>query len=297
METKKVTTRTGNPAWIKKAQQEKSKIDGNVYYFQLIKSYENITPRDKETNELSANPYPSIYWLANEGVALDSETGKQRKWRYIFGYPSIWEDEQTPTPSKNQIADAKNCIEFKKGILIVRGNNQSLLQAIMVQDSFEGNEIPLSNVPKVFRQLDETATLEKEGEGLDSEYEAMKFANESSISEMLPIAMALGIDISNSDEDMPQIKIKFKKAAKSNPTAFLKQTLNPKNQALYIFNKALQMGVISGSVKEHELVMVDTGVSLFPINSFKDISEQLAIMVMSNDEKANKLYEQLKRQL
>jgi hypothetical protein len=92
------------------------------------------------------------------------------------------------------------------------------------------------------------------------------------------------------------IRIKFKKIAKLNPKAFVKQLNNPKNQIKYVMTKALQNNVISGSVKEHELTMVDTGVALFPINSFKDIAEQLSVLVMSNDDKANKLYEQLKRQ-
>lgn len=296
MEATQEKKKIGNPNFGKKTK-EKVGIDKNIYYFQLIKSYEREAPRDRDTGELTTNPYPVIFMLPNGGVALDSETGEYRRWRYVYGYDSIWEDEQIPTPSKLQLEDQRNYIEFRKGLLKVVGTNKALLKALLVQDSFEGNEIPVENVPKLFRQVDETADLIKEGEDLDIEYKALKFANESDMSEMLPVAMALGIDVSNAEEDAPQIRIKFLKKAKENPKAFVRQTLDPRNKIKYIMTMALQKGIISGSVKEHELVMVDTGVGLFPINSFKDISEQLTTMVMSNDDKATKLYEQLKKQI
>lgn len=299
-----VAKRTGNPNFGKKKTTSVESDAWGIepdksYTFQLTQTHEKNKPRDKETGEMVGMPYPELFWLPNAGVALDRVTGQQRRWRYVYGYSSIWEDEQTPTPSKQQIEDQRNFIEFKKGLLIIKGTNAPKIMALLVQDTYEGNENPIQQLPKTFKMVDATAELQSEGENIDLEFEALYFAQKSTLEEMLPVAMALGIDISNADdeEERELIRINFKKKAKENPKAFLKQVKNPRNEIKRIMTVALQRGIISSSAKEGYLTVVESGVNLFPINSAGDVPEELVHLVMSNDDKANKLYEQLKRQL
>jgi hypothetical protein len=57
--------------------------------------------------------------------------------------------------------------------------------------------------------------------------------------------------------------------------------------------KALSKNIISGTTGQ--LVMVETDKVLFPINKNSDIAEQVATLVMQNDEQASLLYTQLKK--
>lgn len=293
--------KTGNPNFGKKKPTTDAwGIDAKqIYYFQLCQTHEKNKPKDAETGELRGGLYPEIQTLPNEGVALDPITNLQRRWRLVYGYSSIWTDEQLPEPTKQQLEDNRNYIQFHRGLLKIQGVNAPKIMALLVQDSYEGNENPIQQTPHIFRMLDETKELFNKEDLLDIEFEAMNHAKNCSYEEMLPVAIILGIDTSATDDEEGQrtIRAKFKQKAKDNPKAFLKMVKNPRTEVKGNISMALKKGLISSATNRGYLTVVETGVTVLPINSDGDIEELFTCMVMAEDEKAVKLYNQLKKQL
>lgn len=267
-----------------------------VYTFQLVQTHEKVKPVDSETREPTANPYPPLYMVPSSGLAYDSKLGIQRAWRYVYNQPSIWLDEQTkPEPRPQDIAHERNDIIFRKGFLKVNGNNATLMQALMVQDVFEGNENPLENKPKVFRLIDEDKEMNKVKSNIDVAYEAETQARNAILEDMLPIASVFGIDVSNPDERADRIRTAFILQAKQTPEAFLKQFVNPRNKIVYTFRKALDKNIIK--VEENKVIMVDSNRIVYEVNPDKDVAEQSASLVIAHDEKVERIYDQLERLL
>jgi hypothetical protein len=288
-----VATRKGNPNFGKKKEDKKESFDpSKLYLFKLMNSNETAKPRDDKSGEILDNPYPPVRFLSSEGLANDPETGRPRRWRYVQGFP-IWLDEQiSPNlePSKSQIESESNLLQFDKGFLKIQGD-EAKLHALLLNNKYEGNDNPYRNVPKEFTLVDADEELFKLEADIDSAYEAMKFANEATIDDIIPVAMALGINVDDSHE---KIKAQFKIKAKTMPEAFMKQVLNPRNEIKAVIAKALKKNIIEG--KDNQIVMVDTGVVILEIDTKKDIVEELATLVLLEDNRAKKLYEQLKRQ-
>lgn len=294
METSVEKKKMGNPNFGKKKKEGVDSL--KTYRFQLIKTHEKVKPRDRDTGEMLENPYPPIYIAANSGVAYDAETDQVRRWRYLYGYPSIWEDEQTnPEPSPQQLAHERNDIIFRQGFLTVRGNDKAKIQALKVQDAFEGNENPLEDKPRIYRLLDENLELNKIRSSADAAYEAETEARNSSLEDMLPIASVFGIDVTNPEENADKIRTAFILRAKSDPQAFLKQVVNPRNTIVFKFRQAFQKNILS--VVEGKVIMVDTQRVLFEVNPDKDAAEQAASSVLAREDKAEKAYEQIGRLL
>ena len=295
METTVEKKKIGNPNF--GAKKKEPVLDTRKrYVFVLTETHESAKGRDKDTNELSHNPYPPIYIVPNSGVAFDPETKQPRRWRYLHNYNSIWVDEQlTPEPSKQDLESDRNSLIFRNGHLGVMGHEVAKMKALMVQDAYEGNENPLEHKPKIFRLINEDLELEKVESGIDAEYEALKIANEYKIEDLLPAAMVLGINVDNYEENQAKIRAQFKIKAKQMPRAILQNIANPKNEIKYIFTLALQKDIVSSSKVDGKLVMVETNNPLLEINSNGDVADQLATMVMSRDERATKVYESLKR--
>lgn len=260
--------------------------------FKLINQYDLIKPKDADTGQIVDNPYPPIYIATNEGVAKDAK-GEYRQWRYLFGYKTIWVDEQTkPVPTKNQINSEKNDIIFKGGFLRVKKDDTAKIQALMLNDAFEGNEDPVNDIPKVYELIDDTAAARKLRSLADVAFEAESEARSCSVEEMLPIAQLYGIDTTQ-DEDM--IRTAFIFQAKQNPAKFLENVANPKFKVKYTVTEALKAGLIS--VTDNKIVYMESGKPLFEVNGNGDVAEQIAIMVVKNDDVAVKLVEQLELNL
>lgn len=303
--------RMGNPNWGKKKesdedtevmdfepnQPKKTKEfvpnPNKVYHFQLIKTHEKLKPIDSKTGKTVDSRYPPYYLCPSEGVSFD-ENGEMRRWRYIFGYPSIWVDEQlNPEPSEAQIRDSRNDIIFEEGNLFVRGTEKAKIKALMIQDLCEEQKNQFSPKPYVFRLIKEGESLVKATEINDKAFEAESAARNASIDELLPIAMLFGINVDNAEKRGDQIKKEVVLKARQLPDAFLSNFVSPKTNIKYLVTKALSKNIISGTTGQ--LVMVETDKVLFPINKNSDIAEQVATLVMQNDEQASLLYTQLKK--
>lgn len=263
------------------------------YRFQLIKTYEKLKPRDHETGELVDSLYPPKFMVNNEGISYDAN-GNMRRWRYIWGYPTIWVDEQiTPLPSDQQLRDGRNDIIFEEGNLFVDGGDKAKVMALFIQDQFEDQKNPVTHTPKTFRMINEEDGVRVAMGASDRAFEAENEARKATLAEMLPIAMLFGINVDNPESREDLIRGEFILKARQLPDAFLKQFVNPKNQIKYLITKAIRENIISGS--NGRLTMVGTGKVLFNVDPTKDLAEQVASLVMSNDGEANLLYAQIQK--
>lgn len=295
METTTAQPQRGNPNYGKK--QTPTLTEPKYYLFQLVQSIETAKPRDAKTGELGQNPYPPIYLAPNEGRAVNPKTGEIEHWRFLSDYSSIWvKDQDKPKPSIGQIANEKNIIQFNEGFLRVPAKEKSKLDALRVQDAYEGNTNPLQEgAVNVWRLVDADKELSAVRSLADEAYEAEKTARESSLEEMLPIAMLFGIDVKNPDEMKEKIRTQFILKAKSNPSAFNREFVNPRNKAKYAVTKAIQDGRVSYSMIPGQLIYVDTNEIILPVNSEGDVPDQIASLALAGDDRAKKLVDQLSR--
>ena len=302
--------RGGNPNWVKKTTEQDSgtmvleapqvkqsgfKIDSQkVYHFQLTQRYDKLKPIDSKTGKTVDSVYPPYFLCPNEGVALHE--GEMRRWRFLYGYPSIWVDEQlNPEPTEAQIRDQRNYIIFEEGNLFVRGTERAKIQALLIQDLCEDQKNPLFPTNHKFRMIKEGESLVKATEVNDKAFEAESAARNATIDELLPIAMLFGINVDKPEKRGEYIKKEVILKARQLPDAFLANFVSPKTNIKYVVTKALNMNIISGHTGT--LTMVETGRALFSVNKDSDIAEQVATLVMANDQEASTLYTQLKKVL
>jgi len=279
----------GNPNFVKK--QDDGLNDFNkVYTFVLIKTYEKYKPVDGDSGKRTTNPYPPLYKLPSEGRTIDDATGKNRMWRCIKGFDSIWQDEQEGIEVVT-LDDLEDLI-FIDGRMMVKGFEKNKLAALFNQDSYQGKKYKKNDVPSAFRLVDEDLDISKALDSLDSEYEALKIAKECSDEEMLPFAHVLGIDTAAATNS---IRRDFIMKAKSNPLYFVKYFVDPKNEIIYNVFKALNENIISASVIEGKLVWTESRKAIMDIPKGSDIKNDVAKLVMQGDATAVALVEQLKK--
>jgi hypothetical protein len=279
----------GNPNFGKK--QDDGLNDFNkVYTFVLTKTYEKYKPVDGDSGKRTTNPYPPIYKLPSEGRTIDDATGKNRMWRCIKGFDSIWVDDQDGIEVVT-LDDLEDLV-FIDGRMIVKGFEKNKLAALFNQDSFESKKYRKNDVPVAFKLVDEDADISKALDSLDVEYEALKIAKECSAEEMLPFAHVLGIDTGASENS---IRRDFIMKAKSNPKYFVKYFVDPKNEIVYNVFKALNENIISASVIEGKLVWTESRKVIMDVPKGSDIKNDIAKLVMQGDATAVALVEQLKK--
>lgn len=292
-----VEKRKGNPNFFKKkeevsepAQKQRGPAKG-MSVFKLIKSHESLKPINNVTQEMDDNPYPHIYVVENSGVAWNEEEQEQMKWKYLHGYNSIWEKyQQNPMPDANRLnnADGKNDIVFRKGFLKVPASNVSMLMALKVQDGFSGNANKLIQKPDVFELVDAEKVRKEIRTNNDKAFEAESAARRLEGSSLLGVAMALGVDVSDPDY-VDEIRQDVIAKSKSNPTDFLKTWNDPRHKVKYLSTQALNQGIltIEGNV------LLFKGVILFPININADVPHQISQLYLSEDKKAEELFNSL----
>ena len=277
----------GNPNFGKK-QSEINEID-KVYTFVLTETYENYKPKDPDTGRSPYDPYPPFYKLASEGISIDEETGKNRRWRCLKGIDSIWVDDQDGI--EPNYSDYEDLI-FVYGKMIVKGWEKNKLAALMAQDGFEGKKYKKMNAKTIYRLVDEEKELDSALDSFDVEFDALKTAKECSDEEMLPFAFVLGINIVS---NMKQVRREFIAKAKANPRYFLKHFVDPKNQISYLVHKATTNNIISTSAVEGKLVWAESRKVIMDAPKGSDIAQSIAKLVMQGDEDATRLVEQLKK--
>jgi hypothetical protein len=279
----------GNPNFVKK--QDDGLNDFNkVYTFVLTKTYEKYKPVDGDSGMRTTNPYPPLYKLPSEGRTIDDATGKNRMWRCIKGFDSIWQDEQEGIEVVT-LDDLEDLI-FIDGRMIVKGFEKNKLAALFNQDSYQDKKYKKNDVPAAFRLINEDLDITKALDNLDLEYESLKIAKECSDEEMLPFAHVLGINTGGATN---AIRRDFILKAKSNPSYFVKYFVDPKNEIIYNLYNALSQNIISASVIENKLVWTESRKVIMDIPKGSDVKNDIAKLVMQGDATAVALVEQLKK--
>jgi len=292
--------------------------EDKVYEFELIQSYTAGKPVDKKTGKALGHPYPPRSGWPNEGIAFDEdykdENGKSkpqaRQWRYIEGQPSIWVDEQDGLMGmdKDQINELlgqeENQIWFIDGKLRVRGIEKLKLQALMVQDYFEGKKRQYRVKNRTYRLNNPDAIIADQMSHIEAEYYAKKQAMECTIEQMVECAYVMGIDISDqTDEGIRRIRLQFLQKATfdaKNPKQlewFTSIVNNPATHVTYVFGQGIAQGIISGNQQLGKLTWAKANQPIMDINSNTNIPDQLVAMYLDDDPKVFKLLDEVEKQL
>lgn len=293
-ELEKPTTRRGNPNFAKKSVEPVSTTGPKkgLYIFKLIKSHESLKPVNNITQEIDDNPYPHMYIAANSGVAWDEVKEEERRWRFLYGYSSIWEDEQlNPKPDANRLSnsDGKNDIVFLKGFLKVRAGDGAKLKALQLNDGYEGNKNPINVIPPIFELVDADKARLDVRNAADRQFEAESAARQLDDIQLFGVALALGIDVN--DPDMIQetrTSVIFK--SKENPEAFLKVVNDPRHKIKYLVARGMNEQI----VRQQGTTLLYQDTPWLTINPSVDVAHQVAQLVLAQDKKANELYDSLK---
>jgi len=295
--------RPGNPNFGKrKSEDQKLSEDLNKQYiFQLLKEHHRSKPITSKFGEAGGeieSPYQPYYGAVNSGLAWDPEyvpkgkttKGGTRRWRFLYGYPSIWVDEQVdPEPSKEDLISDRNDLKFRNGVLRVFGHEQTKLQALMLNDAFSGCVRKLKNIPAEYQLLDQDKIDKEVLEAIDDAFEAEKAAREATIEEMYAVGMFFGLDMTKSDD---AIRKQFIVKARTNPSLFNREFLNPKNKYKYFFKIAVDDNYISGTMVPGKLQLVEANTPILDLKT-EDVAEECAMLAMGNDSKALALYDKL----
>ncbi len=287
-----VEKKKGNPNFGKKADTGFNQIEdiNKVYQFILCQTYERYKPVDKDSGFMSTSPYPPKYQLPSEGVTLDDETKRMRRWRCLRGIDTIWVDEQDGM--EPQGFEDYEMVEFTYGKLNVRAFEKNKLAVLLNFDGFEGKKNRRNDISPVYRLIDEQKDLNSQLNHLDLEYEALKTANECSDEEMIPFAYVLGINVEQSTK---AIRRDFIGKAKFNPSYFVKYFVDPKNKISYVVYNAIQKGIISDSGVEGKLIWSESQKVIMDAPKGSSVAQDIAKLVMKGDETAINLVEQLKK--
>lgn len=293
--------RIGNPNFGKK-KSESYDLD-KVYEFELIKSYDLYKPEvvlitgknSEKSVGKSDTAYPPTIAIPNIGLAFCETTKKQRAWRFINTENSIWIDEQRDLSKEEEsalLALPENQLEFIDGILRVRGVEKNKIDALMIQDLFEGKKIKLKQTPPLYKLIDQDAILKSAQDILDQEWEAQKLARECSNDDMYEFAHVLGINLNQSDEG---IRKDFIVRAKLNPSYFLKHFVNPKNKYVYAFSQALKDNILRVNKDSNRLLWAESGQYITDVNGLGDVADELSKRAIANDEVVLSLYATLSK--
>jgi hypothetical protein len=282
----------GNPNFGRKPKEETELINDidKIYHFVLTDTWEQYKPVDNESGRINSAPYPPLYKVPSEGVTIDDDTRRTRKWRCLKGVESIWVDEQEGLEPASY--DDYEEIIFRNGHLKIRGHELNKLSALKALDLYEAKKNRKSGSRPAYRLIDVDADLNNALDNLDFEYEALKTAKECSDEEMLPFAFVLGLNV---DQQIKGVRKDFIMKAKSNPRYFIKYFVDPKNEIAYLVHKALTGNIISTTAIEGKLVWTESRKVIMDAPKGADIAQDIAKLFMKNNDDAIKFVEQLRK--
>lgn len=152
-----------------------------------------------------------LYKLDTSTTIFDKELGKVRQIRYCPNEPSIYVEEQSEHAQRTHIL-------FSNKMLFVPSEKPNLLEFLM---KHPGNK---ANGGNVFKMIDKSRSAEEELEREFTQFEAVAMVRDKDISELLPVAMFLGI---STNRKSAEIRRDLLMDAKKNPTRFVELFDNP----------------------------------------------------------------------
>ena len=208
----------------------------------------NLKDRSKEDVIYTMNSGGIITRIANSGVFIyDEETGKNREIRYCAGEASIFVDEQNERAVRTQVI-------FRNNTLNVPYTKPNLREFL---DRHPGNRV---NGGSSFRRFEPSKQQESTVELEFLIHDAISLIKSSSMSELLPVALSLGI---NTDQENLAIKSALVREAKRKPAEFVDLFGNPVVQARVSIMQAFDFQIIryrGGAVTWYDSGAVIVGV-------------------------------------
>lgn len=144
-------------------------------------------------------------------TVFDKEHNRVRQIRYAPNEPSIYVEEQSEHAQREHIV-------FRDKMLFVPVEKPNLLEFLMKHPD---NRV---NGGSLFEMIDKSRSAEEELEREFTQFEAIGMVRDKDISELLPVAMFLGI---STNRKSAEIRRDLLMDAKKNPTRFVELFDNP----------------------------------------------------------------------
>lgn len=185
--------------------------------------------KNNGTEYMLLSPNGAVYMMSSVFKSFyDKQSNSVRAIRYCSSEPSVFVDEQSTSSVKSPII-------FSFGRLFVPPNMPNLIRFL---DLHPNNE---ANGGSVFKQVDYEKDAKKV---LDEEFlnvDAIAMVRDKSIDELLPVAIAFGINV---DAPVSEIKYDLLQIAKSNPKKFIEAFDNPVVAMKAKIKKAISFQII-----------------------------------------------------
>lgn len=152
-----------------------------------------------------------VFKIPTRTTVFDKESKRVREIRYCPNEPSIFTDEQSENAQRDHIL-------FRNKMLFVPSEKPNLLEFLM---KHPGNK---ANGGNLFEVVDKSRSAEEELEREFTQFEAVAMVRDKDLSELLPVAMFLGI---NTNRKSAEIRRDLLMDAKKNPTRFVELFDNP----------------------------------------------------------------------
>jgi len=208
----------------------------------------NIKDKSKQDTVFVMTGGGIIARIANNGVFIyDEETGKNREIRYCAGEASIYVDEQNDRAVRTQVI-------FRNNTLNVPYTKPNLREFLMKHPQ---NRV---NGGSLFSMWEPQKAQEQSVEQEFLVHDAISLIKSSSMNELLPVALTLGI---NTDQDNLAIKSALVRQAKAKPVEFVELFGNPVVQARVSIMQAFDFQIIKyqgGAVTWYDSGAVVVGV-------------------------------------
>lgn len=162
-------------------------------------------------------------------TVFDKEQNRVRQIRYCPNEPSIYVEEQSEHAQREHIV-------FRDKMLFVPVTKPNLMEFLAVHPDNKANG------GKLFELVDKTRSAQEELDQEFTQYEAIAMVRDKDISELLPVAMFLGI---NTNRRSAEIRRDLLMDAKKNPTRFVELFDNPQVKCKSIVLQAIDFQILN----------------------------------------------------
>lgn len=162
-------------------------------------------------------------------TVFDKEHNKVRQIRYSPNEPSIYVDNQSEHAQREHII-------FRDKMLFVPVEKPNLLEFLLKHPDNKANG------GKLFEMIDKSRSAEEELEREFTQFEAVAMIRDKDISELLPVAMFLGI---NTKRKSAEIRRDLLMDAKKNPTRFVELFDNPQVKCKSAVLQAIEFQILN----------------------------------------------------
>jgi len=214
------------------------------------------------------------YSLPQNGLTVfDDASNSVRQIRYCPNEPSIFVDEQSDNALREHVV-------FNNGMLAVRYTKPNLLAYL---NAHPGNK---ANGGRIFQLVDNNKSAEEEVAQEFVQHEAISLVRDKDISELLPVAMYLSINV---DQETMAIKRELLRNAKSNPASFIKMFDNPMVKMRSAIMQAVEFQILDK--RADGMFWFDTGRLI--VSTPAGMNSEDVMTRFCNTEKGAPVYEQI----